>query len=712
MCFIKIKAAKVTCRNVFLFRGLLSLPLSLSSSLLLLVLALFYRAPSFAQDDVSSIDGVNNTVLHVEFGVDYNRDGQIDFASTDEPFKPTLDDVSVNNPYVFWLNDDNDYHNSETDGNDVPGTRGHRRGEYNYGTKGIDGTRDLIDFFPIAINFYNFFELIPENKAYTFILKHEDFALNIVYSSMTTDNSHYYLKEVIKGNLEGLVGSWQLPAELHTLTSHTVTREGIKLPNDFIEQIKKKNNQGVLLAEVRGKSSKPLILEIKNKAGHVILTAELPLKLVEVEDMYAQVNIRGAAFADGENNDFDIGAVVTALTTAREGLANILPKSFKADKNIALLHGFDVDEQNATAWHAEVFKRLYQSGSNAYYTGVTWLGNAGFPAKLNYWGNVEGALNTATVIQGVLSTLPDLTIVAHSLGNMVISEAIQNHNFTPSNYFMLNPSVATEAYLASQLAGDVNNDGFNDMSHPEWHPYQQRLWSTDWFRLFELTDGRNKLTWQNQFGLVTTRVNVHQFYSSGDEVLAHSQGEAPTTWGAIKDYGDNAWIIQEKFKGRQIDFGSRFMAGNSIGGWGFNCDDWANDSYLGILSCAQSDMILPNAANELNGELRERPFFRRANDELDLYGANGSAVAITFHNHLLSRYVPALSHAAGSTGLSEDVTAIYSVDMNTNDFKKDWPVERGFDDDDQNWLHSDAKDIAYRYVYTLYDLWVEKGDLK
>lgn len=49
--------------------------------------------------------------------------------------------------------------------------------------------------------------------------------------------------------------------------------------------------------------------------------------------------------------------------------------------------------------------------------------------------------------------------------------------------------------------------------------------------------------------------------------------------------------------------------------------------------------------------------------------------------------------------------------MNTELKTEGWPQERGSDDVDKNWLHSDAKDISYRYVHTLYDTWVEKGQL-
>ena len=115
--------------------------------------------------------------------------------------------------------------------------------------------------------------------------------------------------------------------------------DGIELPNDFIELLKTKNNQGVILAEVRATSDKPLVLEIENAEGHVVLTTELPLKLVEVEDMYAQVNIRGVVVDDGETpNQPEQDA-----TFLRKRQANIIkdktvPKSFNPNKHLVFLH--------------------------------------------------------------------------------------------------------------------------------------------------------------------------------------------------------------------------------------------------------------------------------------------------------------------------------------------------------------------------------------
>jgi hypothetical protein len=160
----------------------------------------------------------------------------VEFPADDALFKPTHDRVTPTAPYVFWLNDDDDKHDDETDGNDVPGTKSsfwgmNWIGDYNYESPGIDGTRDLIDFFPIAINVHDFFTLVPESQNYTFTLKHEDEALNIVYTQMTVDNTDEFLKEVDKNNITPLFGAWQSATQLDGLVTHKVTSDGITLPN-------------------------------------------------------------------------------------------------------------------------------------------------------------------------------------------------------------------------------------------------------------------------------------------------------------------------------------------------------------------------------------------------------------------------------------------------------------------------------------------------
>ena len=72
--------------------------------------------------------------------------------------------------------------------------------------------------------------------------------------------------------------------------------------------------------------------------------------------------------------------------------------------------------------------------------------------------------------------------------------------------------------------------------------------------------------------------------------------------------------------------------------------------------------------------------------------------------------VPTLSFAAGSNDVSRFGTA-QNRNMQTA-FQNHWPQERMADDKKRNrWLHSDAREVAFIYVFKLFDAFVETAQL-
>jgi len=199
-----------------------------------------------------------------------------------------------------------------------------------------------------------------------------------------------------------------------------------------------------------------------------------------------------------------------------------------------------------------------------------------------------------------------------------------------------------------------------------------------------------------------------QFYSNGEDVLAKSYGTEYTTLNIVTDgVGSNAWITQEHQKGKNTTASA--LSGEE-GGWGFNCatpGSWWRIDYL----CTRFDSFDSATAFAITDQdLLERPFFNPfLRDNLfSTEGTEGSDEAALFKGHTLAYGVPALSHAAGieklvQFGLGE------AFDMNAEGFKKGWLAERS---ENESWRHSDAKNIAYRYVYNLYDTWVQQGGLR
>jgi hypothetical protein len=140
--------------------------------------------------------------------------------------------------------------------------------------------------------------------------------------------------------------------------------------------------------------------------------------------------------------------------------------------------------------------------------------------------------------------------------------------------------------------------------------------------------------------------------------------------------------------------------GNCEGGWGFNAA-YTNDD--------GSYPLLPTAANALTDDnIRTNSFFAWF-DEDTLYGTNGSAVAQqpAVSRRLLADGIPALSFAMGRNDLSG--FGVGSKDLST--FRRGnnptgWPRANN------DWQHSDIKNIAYPFNYKAFDELVSDGALK
>lgn len=180
--------------------------------------------------------------------------------------------------------------------------------------------------------------------------------------------------------------------------------------------------------------------------------------------------------------------------------------------------GYSVDEESARGWNAEVFKRMYWSGSRAKFHAVTWFGNDSQTILLgnktpDYHVNVIHALDTAGALASNINNniSGDITLAAHSLGNVLSSAAIAKHGANVARYFMIDGAVAMEAFDGSP---SLQN---NHMWYTDWDPYAEWLWCSEWHTNFPAGDGRHALTWRDYFSSGASV--AYNFYSSGEEVL-------------------------------------------------------------------------------------------------------------------------------------------------------------------------------------------------
>ncbi len=638
-----------------------------------------------------------------QMAVDMNRDGEIHFDS-ENPDATKSDSTTVDQPFHFWSNDDDDdgdiaNQSAFTGNSDEPGKLSGfweldgRTPDHAHA--GVDGRCDLIDFFPVCLDIKQLLVVLPTTTVgIEYKLKQADEALNFVYTDLTHDHAFDYLtkEDAVYGT-----GMNKLP---HLAETTAITAEGVTLSIAFLDKIKNGTGKGVILVEGTKASDKPLVLEVF-KDGQSIAQIQVYIKISEVEKMYRWINLRGVA-----------GQSETRPTNTSE--PENYPDNRTNGKMFIFVHGYNVNEQQSRGWQAEAFKRMYQAGSRAMFTAVTWHGDHSQISLIgvspDYWENITNAFQTAAALPAAVNALPGPSkiIVGHSMGNVVVSSAIKDQSpaLNVANYFMLNAAVALEAYDTSTLH-------IADMRHPDWSNYNQRLWATQWYDLFPQGDRRRGLTWLNRFGDVSNGIN---FYSSGEEVLNNNDAASGGTPGQIPAVGgERAWVLQEMVKGTS-HIGA-VLTFDSQGGWGFN-GTWdiaettnTDGGHAGPITTYRHRT--PVEANALtDDQLKTEPFFRHFQDSR-LTTAGGSTAASEYLNRaqILGGAIPALSFPAGRN----PIPLFNQQDRNTDLMTEEdgWPQERLDNDRLKNrWLHSDAKNIAYRYNYKLWQDWVDRGDLR
>ena len=360
----------------------------------------------------------------------------------------------------------------------------------------------------------------------------------------------------------------------------------------------------------------------------------------------------------------------------------------------------------------ETFKRFYWSGSTAKFTGVQWYGDTSWPVATHYHADVVNAFKTAPVLASYINGLQgEVNVVAFSLGNMLVSSAIQDCQAHTTRYFMLHAAVAKEAYDATEYDPGMIHVDWRTL--PDNSVFPSQLYASKWHNLFnDPSDGRSQLQWTGRFANVAS-ANTYNYFSSGENVLAelNTGWITPVVLAKAALGGRYAWTGQELYKGRYADY----IGGSNYGGWGFNYF-YCNLLYLPNFSVILNTLANtpdqfktqpcfipgPDIADTLLGSLDTTFLYYQPNDPSGL----GSTFAKLNKHQLLAEMIPALSYATGSHRLSilEDDG---NFDMNLL-FQNGWPAVRG---SPQSWFHGDYKTVAYVYVYRVFDDINAKGNL-
>ncbi|MEX0323145.1 MAG: hypothetical protein AB3N63_13365 [Puniceicoccaceae bacterium] len=667
-----------------------------------------WQDPSTASASVCGFLMIPNPLLP-----DWNRDGAIDEQDRELS--------GQDKPFYLWINDDND-ENEVADSwrDDAPG-----RHNPDWDNNRVDGLRDVVDFFPIQLDLKKILESINDLGGVEITLSHANGALNLVYTSLHPRQ----LDQLFAPPQASGYGS-SLHQALPEAETLRITPEGIQVPNMFLQQLKAED-RGVLLLEGRAETSAPLILRLKRDGNH-LLQAELSLSVAPVSDMFRIINLRNC---DSKFASVDPGPWPTSTGDPPNLPDRWLERLSTPLRTLVHVHGYNWTGEEATAAHAELFKRFYQTGSNARFVGVTWRGDEGTSritgSSIEYNENVINSFITAFHMSDALIPFsgPLTAVFAHSLGNMVTSSAINDFGLNVGAYFMVNAAVPREAYMGETLSR-------SQMTHPDWKDlndnpdmYDERLMATNWYRLFQDNDNRSLLKWKDRFSNLSNLVRYTNYHSTGEEVLRISNGELPSLLLDVLDT-EQVWVYNEMVKG--VDYIPSMLISEVHGGWGFNghYKHWEFIVEGDPTTIEWFNMPTSEAAQLTDSELIANPFFTAFSDGDNefpawgdgqwLYGdtniANNhlpaypliSAPLDLFKNHakILAEAIPAHSAPAGSMPVST-LSLLQNIDMSTVlRMPSFWP-DREDAEKNHRWLHNDYMKLALSHVIGLYRHCVE-----
>ena len=599
----------------------------------------------FADQRISSV----NPVLLV----DYDRDGVVGAG-----------DIArhLDGRYAyFWMNDDKWKGDNAFDQPiiDLPFIN-----RVNSSDDVVNGRNDLINFLTIAVDVAPFADHWSSGAVY-YRLEANSSAVrnaNLAFAGISWSQ----IGDAPLGNDTDIYGNSLHEAPVFALGG------GTNLPSAFVS-LSQSGGSTLLMEFPEVARQHELYLNIYSKSDDALLfSALLKLHVGEVSKMLGWENLRSAAGGSG--------GVPTRLATYD------WPEDEHEEGNLVFVHGYNMEEDVETPlWAQNVFKKLWWAGLDRGVIAVQWNGDRGQlfgTLTPNYYGNVQNAFQTAPALSNAMEAVQGPKwFLAHSLGNMLVSAAIQDYGMRHEKFFMLNAAIAMEALDPTNGITQTSHDM---MTPSAWTNYEDRVRATHWFECFPEGDGRRLLTWKGRFANVTNIVN---FYSTQEEVVNNGDGYWHTI--AQRNY---VWYNQETRKGRWP-----MMLHEYEGGWEFNP----------VYDISSGRHMSPTNAAELTDEqLRQTPFF------LDFYNPemhtspNGMIVASNYiyRAEMLAYAIPAESFAVGANPLPALVDKELNFNMaDITDGQEDLPVNGSKPEKKhRDWQHSTFVQRSYKRTHQLF----------
>ena len=580
--------------------------------------------------------------------VDLTRDGSIDNSD--------LAALLGNQIFYYWINQDT--------------IRGDRIGQIDNSSLNsadliVNGTFDLVNFFPVALDLSKFTDAWGDRVTYT------------LHSEQDNADSFNFCFADVPWNQAGAIQTTNVTTlSGQALSSAPLTnlpKAGYQL--HYYDTLRRfSGNSGLLICEAKSRNA---ALRIEIKIDDTLLYSySVPMTILPVKEMYSWYNFRNFS-----------GEASGRETTIRSHVEEYT-------KSLIFLHGANVSSAEAEVWGDILFKRLWISGSKARFYNIDWRSD--IDSDANYHQNASNAFVVASqIVSTITNNIPgEKVIMAHSLGNMVVSSMIQDYRLEVSKYLMCNSAVPAEAYDTS-LALRVPQ-----LVHPDWEEYPTNSWTATWHTLFkeDPNDDRKHLGWTGRFANVLSK--AVNFYSAGenggDEVLElAADNDVGILTGITSSFAHHAWHKQELFKGRGIGVGA---GATDWSGWNIE------ENWLGVNKISVEQALSMN-----NADFKTNTVFYCYPSSM-----NATNISLLVRGAHLAQGIPALTPAAGIVPFGGNPMMDFMVNVNENNSSgverpNGWPSKPSYPN---RWLHSDMKDVSYFFNFKFYEKLIEKGNLR
>ncbi len=359
--------------------------------------------------------------------VDLNRNGTIDFNRYDA--------TAVNDPYVFWVNNDYDrlhtvdITDSEEDDLEVPI---HLSGGDAI-LPDLQYKRDLEDLTRIWLDLNEFtstYSVSDQSISLRVRIKESDGfpSLNLFHSVESGGLRKYLTDEAIADSqLQGVFGQELCSASYGNFVQTLPRRAWENLPSSKLVHL-------LFEGQVEGEGE---LLFYFEKNGQTIYSFDpIYLKLVDVTEMYETWTV-GEAQQGGV--DHSLWPLSAAAKVGGHALPQQHPTSNQSKDYVLFVHGWNMSPFDKDWFSNTAFKRLWHQGYKGQFGSFRWPTFYGFPlTNLDHFNlSEERAWRSGLPLSNLIKFLSlqynvtgnsEVRIYAHSMGNIVASEALRELN--------------------------------------------------------------------------------------------------------------------------------------------------------------------------------------------------------------------------------------------------------------------------------------------